>query len=90
LLDIEKSDYYRLQHLYEYGGIYSDFDNVINYKCLMKFIEPYRTQGKLVFMTATEPLREKSQQMNNNMIFAPDPKMPIFENDAVKSRLNSV
>ena len=50
-MDIEKSDYYRLQHLYDYGGIYSDFDNVIDYECLMKLLEPYRKQDKLVFMT---------------------------------------
>jgi mannosyltransferase OCH1-like enzyme len=30
-MDIEKSDYYRLQYLYEHGGIYSDFDNTIDY-----------------------------------------------------------
>lgn len=50
-MDIEKSDYYRLQYLYEYGGIYSDLDNVIDYPCLMNLLEPYRKQDKLVFMT---------------------------------------
>jgi mannosyltransferase OCH1-like enzyme len=35
-MDVEKSDYYRLQHLYKYGGIYSDFDNIIDHPCLMK------------------------------------------------------
>lgn len=33
--DIQKADLYRLQYL-KNGGIYSDFDNIINYTCLMK------------------------------------------------------
>ncbi len=50
-MDIEKSDYYRLWHLYEHGGIYSDFDNTIDYPCLTKLLEQYKNQDKLVFMT---------------------------------------
>lgn len=50
-MDIEKSDYYRLQYLYDHGGIYSDFDNIIDYDCLMKLLAPFRNQDKLVFMS---------------------------------------
>ena len=58
-MDIEKSDYYRLQYLYEYGGIYSDLDNIIDYACLMNLLEPYRKQDKLVFMTDGRHTRAK-------------------------------
>ena len=34
LLDVEMSDYYRLQVLYEKGGLYLDFDSYIDEKCL--------------------------------------------------------
>lgn len=50
-MDIEKADYYRLWYLYEHGGIYSDFDNAINYNCLMNILSPYKDQDKLIFMT---------------------------------------
>ncbi len=50
-MDIERLDYYKLQYIYDYGGIYSDFDNIIDYPCLMKMLKPYRTQDKVVFMT---------------------------------------
>lgn len=79
IMDIEKSDYYRLQYLYENGGIYSDLDNVINYDCLMKLVEPYRNQDKLLFMTDGSHTRAKMKQMNNNLIFAPYPKMPLLK-----------
>ncbi len=80
-MEIEKSDYYRLQYLYDYGGIYSDFDNIINYPCLMKMLKPYRTQDKIVFMTDSKGVktRETDHQMFNNLIFAPYPKMPILK-----------
>ncbi len=78
-MDIEKSDYYRLQYLYEHGGIYSDFDNIIDYPCLMKLIEPYRNQDKLVFMTDGKHTRQKMKEMTNNLIFAPYPNMPILK-----------
>lgn len=77
-MDVEKSDYYRLQYLYEHGGIYSDFDNVINYPCLMELLKPYRNQDKLVFMTDEKHTRAKIQEMTNNLIFAPYPKMPLL------------
>ena len=59
LLDIEKSDYYRLQFLYDNGGIYSDFDNIIKYDCLMNLLKPYRNQDKLVFMSVGNHTRAK-------------------------------
>jgi mannosyltransferase OCH1-like enzyme len=37
-MNIEKADYYRLYALYEYGGIYSDFDNVIDYECIISLV----------------------------------------------------
>ena len=79
-MDIEKSDYYRLQYLYEYGGIYSDFDNIIDYPCLMSLLEPYRNQDKVVFMTdgRGRHTRANLKEMTNNLIFAPYPKMPIL------------
>jgi mannosyltransferase OCH1-like enzyme len=58
---VEKSDYFRLEYLYVHGGIYADLDNNIDYPCLMKLLEPYRTQGKLVFMTAIDHNRKVSK-----------------------------
>ncbi len=78
-MDIEKSDYYRLQHLYNYGGIYSDLDNVIDYECLMKLLQPYKNQHKLVFMTNPNHNRKKMKEMTNNLIFAPYAGMPILK-----------
>jgi mannosyltransferase OCH1-like enzyme len=37
-LDIQKADRYKLEVLKD-GGVYSDFDNRIDYECLMKKIE---------------------------------------------------
>ena len=51
IMNIEKADYYRLKYLFEHGGIYSDFDNIIDYPCLMNLLKPYRNQDKVVFMT---------------------------------------
>lgn len=79
LLNIEKSDYYRLQHLYEYGGIYSDFDNIIDYPCLMKLLNPYRNQDKVVFMADPNMTREKHNRMPNHLIYAPRPQMPLLK-----------
>lgn len=56
-MDVEKSDYYRLQYLYEYGGIYSDLDNIIDYPCLMTLLEPFRSQDKVVFQSVGKHTR---------------------------------
>lgn len=60
-MDIEKSDYYRLWYLYEHGGIYSDFDNTIDYPCLIKLLKEYQNQDKLIFMTDDRHTRQKTQ-----------------------------
>lgn len=73
------SDYYRLKYLYDHGGIYSDFDNHIDYDCLMELLKPYRNQDKVVFMTDYDTSRIKNNQLMNNFIFAPYPKMPILK-----------
>ncbi len=31
----KRSDAFKLAYIWKYGGIYSDFDYVINYQCLM-------------------------------------------------------
>lgn len=68
-----------MQHLYEYGGIYSDFDNIIDYPCLMKLLNPYKNQDKLVFMADLGMTREKHNRMPNHLIYAPRPKMPLLK-----------
>ncbi len=39
-LDINKADRLRLEMLLD-GGLYTDFDNTIDYKCLMKKIDAF-------------------------------------------------
>lgn len=45
----------------------------------MKLIEPYRYGDKIVFMSIGNHTRAKLNEMSNNLIFAPYPKMPILK-----------
>jgi hypothetical protein len=62
-----------LYYLYKHGGIYSDFDNTIDYPCLIKLLEPYKNQNKLVFMTDSKHTRASMKEMTTNLIYAPYP-----------------
>ena len=42
LAAVEKADILRVLYLQKYGGIYSDFDNILNYTCLMEMVSPLK------------------------------------------------
>jgi mannosyltransferase OCH1-like enzyme len=65
--------------LYEHGGIYSDFDNIIDYPCLLDLLKPYQSQNRLVFMTDGRHTKKKTQEVTTNLIFAPSPKLPVLK-----------
>jgi hypothetical protein len=65
-LNIQKSYRYRLELLRD-GGLYSDFDNTIDYECLMKELEEF--QGEMLVMAHENEKFKEIVPMN--LIYVP-------------------